>query len=135
MAAGLDNQTLKDQIAVKPVTQEELLANEMLAGLAKEGYLNRLQGSDMPLRDASADMFVMAQGPQKVIYMSPELTTANRVSNSVLAKDPIRMTGAPSKQELTEVFVDKNKDAIDKLLWRITGNAQKANAWNDASKR
>lgn len=135
MAAAIESQTLKDSISSTPVTKEEVLNNDMLLGLAKEGYLKRLQEADAPLRDASADMFVMAQGPQKMVYMSPELTTANRVSNSILAKDPVRLTGAPSKQELTEVFVDKNKDAIDKLLWRVTGNAQKANAWNDASKR
>ena len=103
--------------------------NEILDGLAKSAALKKLQESDRPLEDATAQMLVMGQGPRAFSYLVPELTAAGRVSNAIRDSNINRLHGLPSKADLTGSLADS---AIrDKQLWRLTGNGLKANGWSE----
>ena len=103
--------------------------NEILDGLAKLSVLKKLQESDRPLEDATAQMLVMGQGPRAFSYLVPELTAAGRVSNAIRDSNINRLHGLPSKADLTGSLADS---AIrDKQLWRLTGNGLKANGWSE----
>ena len=103
--------------------------NEILDGLAKLSVLKKLQESDRPLEDATAQMLVMGQGPRAFSYLVPELTAAGRVSNAIRDNNIHRLHGLPSKADLTGSLADS---AIrDKQLWRLTGNGLKANGWSE----
>lgn len=108
-------------------------SNPMLLDIAREVEMKKLADNDPKLRDASADMFAMAQGPKAFTYVSPELTSALRVTNTVKTKDPMRMTGIPTRKEISNAIQDN--DAMERLKWKATGNALKANAWIDAQNR
>ena len=108
-------------------------SNPMLLDLARESARRKLADDDQKLRDASADMLIMAQGPKAFTYVSPELTTALRASNTIKTKDPMRMTGVPTKKEISNAIEDS--EAMDRLKWKLTGNGLKANAWIDAQNR
>ena len=113
--------------------EDEARTNPMLLDLAREVEMKKLVDNDPKLRDASADMFVMAQGPKAFTYVSPELTSALRVTNTVKTNDPMRMTGIPIRKEISNAIQDN--DAMERLKWKATGNALKANAWIDAQNR
>ena len=113
--------------------EDEARSNPMLLDLARQVEMKKLIDNDQGLRDASADMLVMAQGPKAFTYVSPELTSALRVANTVKTKDPMRMTGVPTKKEVSNAIEDS--EAMEKLKWKLTGNALKANAWIDAQNR
>lgn len=108
-------------------------SNPMLFDIAREVEMKKLADNDPGLRDASADMLVMAQGPKAFTYVSPELTSALRVTNTVKTKDPMRITGIPTRKEISNAIQDN--DAMERLKWKATGNALKANAWIDAQNR
>lgn len=99
--------------------------------LAKEVELKKLQEEDKPIRDATDQLLIAAQGPKAFTYISPELTSALRVSNSITSKDPMRLTGVPSKSELLNAL-EKAEGARDKLMWKATGNGLKINAWSNS---
>lgn len=128
MEAGLAN-TLAAKLKGQPVEpyEDAALADDVLLSLAKQIAMKHLTEEDKPLDDATAQMLIMAQGPKAVAYVSPELTTALRVSNATRTKDPMRLTGVPTKQEIKEAASDVGKR--DKLKWKITGNGIKADAW------
>lgn len=109
------------------ITDEDIVANSMLHGLAKEAALRSLEAYDAPMKDATAQLLIAAQGPKAFTYVSPELTAALRVSNAVKNKDPVRLTGVPTKKEIKEAAADNAK--MDKLKWKLTGNGIKADAW------
>ena len=113
--------------------EDEARSNPMLLDLARQVEMKKLIDNDPKLRDATANMFVMAQGPKSFTYVSPELTSALRVVNTVKTKDPMRMTGVPTKKEVSNAIEDS--EAMEKLKWKLTGNALKANAWIDAQNR
>lgn len=108
-------------------------SNPMLLDLARESARRKLADDDQKLRDASADMLIMAQGPKAFTYVSPELTTALRTSNTIKTKDPMRITGVPTKKEISNAIEDS--EAMDRLKWKLTGNGLKANAWIDSQNR
>ena len=108
-------------------------SNPMLLDIAREVEMKKLAYNDPKLRDASADMLIMAQGPKAFTYVSPELTSALRVTNTVKTNDPMRITGIPTRKEISNAIQDN--DAMERLKWKITGNALKANAWIDAQNR
>lgn len=104
--------------------------DHILNRLAKELAMNKIIDEDKPLKDATAQMLIMAQGPRSLAYASPELTSAMRVSNAVRKKDPYRLTGLPSKSDLLKMVTDR--EIRDKQLWRATGNGIKVNQWGES---
>ena len=102
-------------------------SNPYLNDLAKEVTYKQLVNEDLPIRDATDQLLIAAQGPKTFTYLSPELTSALRVSNAVRTKDPMRATGVPTKAELKNAV--SSNEAMDKLKWKVTGNGLKANAW------
>ena len=113
----------------RPIASYEDAANSspFLKGLAQEAAYSKLKEEDPPLRDATDHLLIAAQGPKVFTYISPELTSALRVSNAARTKDAMRLTGVPSKKEVQDALTDK--DALDKLKWKMTGQGLKANAW------
>lgn len=107
--------------------EEAVNTNDAIKGLAKEAVYRDFIKSDPPLQDATYQLLIAAQGPKAFTYLSPELTSALRVSNASRTKDPMRLTGVPTKKEISEAAT--NKDALDKLKWKLTGQGLKANAW------
>ena len=108
-------------------------SNPMLLDIAREVEMKKLADNDPKLNDATADIFVMAQGPKAFTYVSPELTSALRVANTVKTNDLMRMTGIPTRKEISNAIQDN--DAMKRLKWKATGNALKANALIDAQNR
>lgn len=113
----------------RPIASYEEAANSspFLKGLAQEAAYSKLKEEDPPLRDATDHLLIAAQGPKVFTYISPELTSALRVSNAARTKDAMRLTGVPTKKDVQEALTDK--DALDKLKWKMTGQGLKANAW------
>ena len=107
--------------------EDEVKSNQFLKGLAQEAAYNNLVKENPPMRDATEHLLVGAQGPKAFTYLSPELTSALRVNNAVRTKDSMRLTGVPTKKEVQDALV--NKEALDKLKWKATGQGLKANAW------
>lgn len=106
------------------------LSTEYLNGLAKEVAYNKLLAEDPPIKDATDQLLVAAQGPKAMTYLSPELTSALRVSNTLKTKDPLRLTGVPTKKELKGAL--EEEALMEKLKWKLTGNGLKANAWSNS---
>ena len=121
--------TLASTVADKqPVNYEEaVLNNEMLKQLAKEVAYNKLVDSDMPIKDATTQMLIMAQGPKAFSYLAPELTAVGRVANAISTKNANRLHGLPTKQDIAESIT--NAAVRDKQLWRATGNGIKLDGW------
>ena len=113
----------------RPIASYEEAANSspFLKGLAQEAAYSKLKEENPPLRDATDHLLIAAQGPKVFTYISPELTSALRVSNAARTKDAMRLTGVPTKKEVQDALADK--DALDKLKWKMTGQGLKANAW------
>lgn len=105
--------------------------NEMIQQLQKDVVLKELQDSDRPLEDATIQMLTAAQGPSKLFYLSPEITLANRVSNAVTTRNPYKVTGLPTQEELSGLAA--NAAIRDKVLWKVTGNGIKANGWSNTT--
>lgn len=110
--------------------EDASLSTEYLNGLAKEVAYNKLLAEDPPIKDATDQLLVAAQGPKAMAYLSPELTSALRVSNTIKTKDPLRLTGVPTKSELKGAL--EEKALMEKLKWKLTGNGLKANAWSNS---
>ena len=112
-----------------PIPSYEDAANssQFLKGLAQEAAYAKLEKENPPMRDATEHLLIAAQGPKAFTYLSPELTSALRVNNAVRTKDAMRLTGVPTKKEVQEALADK--DALDRLKWKVTGQGLKANAW------
>ena len=102
-------------------------SDPFLKGLAKEVAYNNLVKENPPMRDATEHLLIGAQGPKAFTYLSPELTSALRVNNAIRTKDGMRLTGVPTNKEVQDALV--NKEALDKLKWKATGQGLKANAW------
>lgn len=102
-------------------------SSPFLKGLAQEVAYSELMKENPPMRDATEHLLIGAQGPKAFTYLSPELTSALRVNNAVRTKDAMRLTGVPTKKEVQEAL--ENKEALDKLKWKVTGQGLKANAW------
>ena len=102
-------------------------SSPFLKGLAQEVAYSELAKENPPMIDATEHLLIGAQGPKAFTYLSPELTSALRVNNAVRTKDAMRLTGVPTKKEVQEAL--ENKEALDKLKWKVTGQGLKANAW------
>ena len=126
---GDASKTLASIVASKqPVNYNEaVINNEILEQLAKDVAYNKLVDSDKPLKDATAQMLVMAQGPKAFSYLVPELTTVGRVANTISTKNVNRLHGLPTKQDIAESLT--NATVRDKQLWRATGNGIKLDGW------
>lgn len=129
---GLAQKTVADLlIENKAKTYNEAAqSSEYLNGLAKKVAYEKLVTNDPPIKDATDQLLIAAQGPKAFAYLSPELTSALRVSNTISTKDPLRLTGVPTKTEVKNAIANKN--AMDKLKWKLTGNGLKANAWSNS---
>ena len=126
---GDTSKTLASIVASKqPISYNEaVINNEILEQLAKDVAYNKLVDSDKPLKDATAQMLVMAQGPKAFSYLVPELTTVGRVANTISTKNANRLHGLPTKQDIAESLT--NAAVRDKQLWRATGNGIKLDGW------
>lgn len=107
--------------------EDEANSDQFLKGLAQEAAYSELRKENPSMVDATDHLLIGAQGPKAFTYLSPELTSALRVNNAVRTKDAMRLTGVPTKKEVQEAL--ENKEALDKLKWKITGQGLKANAW------
>ena len=126
---GDASKTLASIVTSKqPVNYNEaIINNEILEQLAKDIAYNKLMDSDKPIKDATAQMLIMAQGPKVFSYLSPELTTVGRVANTISTKNVNRLHGLPTKQDIAESLT--NAAVMDKQLWRATGNGIKLDGW------
>lgn len=81
------------------------------------------------LEDQSLTMLLAGNGLKPLLnYGLDPVHLSTRVVNAVSAKDAGKLLGIPSKEQVTRAFVDRSPEHIDKLLWKVTGNAVKANA-------
>lgn len=106
------------------------IQNQMLNQLAKDVEMKKIIDEDIPLKEATDQMLVAAQGLGKFTYLVPELTTANRISNAIKDKNIMRVTGLPSRDDIIKTI--SNPEIRDKNLWRATGNGLKINAWQNS---
>ena len=103
---------------------DEIASNPLFAELAKEAKLKQFRQQDPGLTEATMQMLVMAQGPKAFSYLVPELTTANRVTNAIKEKSPVRLTGIPRQKDLQNFT--NSPESRDKVLWTLTGNGIKS---------
>lgn len=118
---------LTKNIGNSKVDIKDILNNEILTNIAKEVEMEKIRREDPPIKDATDHLLIAAQGPKAISYLSPELTTAGRVSNAISTNNPSRLHGLPTKNDIALSFSDKS--VRDKQLWRATGNGLKANSW------
>jgi len=109
---------------------ESANSDPYLNGLARAAEYKKLYLEDVPIRDATDQLLIAAQGPKAFTYLSPELTSALRVSNAVNTKDAMRLTGVPTKEEIKNAAA--SAEAMDRLKWKVTGNGLKINAWDNS---
>lgn len=81
--------------------------------------------SNQALEDQSLIMALVGSGVKPLAgYAMPVTHIPSRVVNAVANKDPKRLFGVPSKEQVRSAFVN-DPGARDKLLWKGTGNSVK----------
>ncbi len=82
------------------------------------------------LQDQSLLMALAGNGVKPLVaYGSVPTHTASRIVNAVANKDATRLLGMPTKNQIKRA-ISNEEGAIDKLLWKGTGNAVKLDMVN-----
>ena len=86
--------------------------------------------SNQALQDQSLLMALAGNGVKPLVaYGSVPTHTASRIVNAVANKDATRLLGMPTKNQIKRA-ISNEEGAIDKLLWKGTGNAVKLDMVN-----
>lgn len=125
----MTNDVLDSSLAAAMSRYSTPINKDSLVDLEKELKMRALVDGDKPIEDASLQMLTLAQGPSKFSYLFPEATTANRIVNTVAEKDITRLVGTPRTSDVKGFLADK--EARDKVLWTLTGNAVKADGYSN----